>query len=141
MKTIFRALFTLWILPVFGKSLLNLTMTYVDATGPVIRVGGKGTATVNYVAGGDTANLGGATQDPVFIGQVPAIESLSGPIDFDFWSVGGDITYAVFPVIGTTAGNCKVKFASALGSELAAGAYPSQITGDSFNWEAVFNKV
>jgi hypothetical protein len=141
MKSILRLLFATWILPVFGKSLLTPTITYVDSTGPVTRVGFNIAASGSYVSGGDTVNLSTAGADPNFIGMVPAIESLSAPIDFDVWDMGGQITYVVAPVVGATAATCKVKFATALTTELSAASYPAGLTGAKLVGEAVFNKI
>jgi hypothetical protein len=140
MKTFLRMLFEMWIAPAFGKSLLAVTITYIDATGPVIRVGFNLAASGNYVAGGDTINLLTAAQDPAFVGQVASVESLGGPIDFDVWDTGGDITYIIAPKMGTTAANNKVKIASSLGSEIS-GAYSSLSVTLQLIGEAVFNKL
>lgn len=120
---------------------LTPTITYIDATGPVIRVGFNVAAAGNYVAGGDTLNLSTAAADPAFVGMVPAIESLGAPLDFDVWDQSGNIADSVFPVVGLTAATCKVKFASSFGGELAASAYPAAITGGKLVGEAVFNKL
>jgi hypothetical protein len=140
MKTLMRLLFELWIVPAFGKFTMTPTITYVDATGPVIRVGFNVALAGNYVAGGDTVNLATAAQDPAFVGMVPAVESLGAPIDFDCWDAGGDITYIVAPKIGTTASNNKVKIGSALGSEIS-GAYSGLSVTLQLMGEAVFNKL
>jgi hypothetical protein len=141
MKSFLRLLFQLWIAPAFGKFLLTPTITYIDSTGPVTRVGFNIVASGSYVAGGDTLNLSTAGADPAFVGMVPAIEALGGPIDFDVWDAGGNIANGVFPVKGTTAATCKVKFTSAFNSELSAGAYPAALTGATLMGEAVFNKL
>jgi hypothetical protein len=140
MKSLFRLFFQLWILPSFGKFTMTPTLVYVDATGPVIRVGFNVAVSGNYVAGGDTINLSTAAQDPAFVGLVAAIESLGAPIDFDCWDAGGDITYIVAPSIGTTAANNKVKIGSSLGSEIS-GAYSSLSVTLKLIGEAVFNKL
>jgi hypothetical protein len=141
MKSLFRLFFQLWLLPAFGKFLLTPTITYVDATGPVIRIGFNLVASGAYSTGGDTINLQTAAQDPAFVGQVASIESLGGPIDFDVWDAGGNIANGVFPVKGSTSANSKAKFTSAFNTELSAGAYPGSITGATLMGEAVFNKL
>lgn len=120
---------------------LLATITYVKSDGQLIRVGFNIAASGNYPSGGDTLNLSTAGQDPAFIGTVPAIESLGGPINLDVWDAGGNITNGVFPVLGSSGANSKVKFTSAFNTELAAGAYPGSITGGKLMGEAVFNKV
>ena len=140
MKSIFNLFFQLWILPLLGKFIMTPTITYIDATGPVIRVGFNVALSGNYVAGGDTVNLSAAGQDPAFVGQVAAIESLGAPIDFDCWDVSGDITYIIAPKMGTTGANNKVKIASALGSEVS-GAYSGLSVTPQLIGEAVFNKL
>jgi hypothetical protein len=139
MKSILRLFFQLWILPAFGKSLLTVTITYIDSSN-VLRVGFNIAATGSYVTGGDTVNFSTASQDPLFQGMVAAIESLSAPIDLDIWDAGGDVTYILAAVIGATAATCKLKIASSLGSEIS-GAYPVGITGGKIIGEAVFNKL
>jgi hypothetical protein len=143
MKRILRFLFSMWILPAAGKFALAVTITYVDATGPVIRVGFNLAPSGSYVTGGDTVNLSTATQDPSYVGMVPAIESLGAPIDFDIWDTSGDILYATYPVMGATAATCKLKRSASgtFGTELAAAAYPAGIVTDKLMGEAVFNKL
>jgi hypothetical protein len=143
MKSLLRFLFECWVAPAFGKFLLAVTITYVDATGPVIRVGFNILPSGNYVTGGDTLNLSTAGQDPLYVGGVAAIEALGAPIDLDVWDASGDILFGVYPVIGATAATCKVKRTASgtFGTELSAGAYPAGILADKLMGEAVFNKL
>jgi len=121
--------------------MLTPTITFIDATGPQIRAGFKLAASGNYSTGGDTVNLAGAAAAPSFIGMVPQIEALGAPIAFNVWDQSGQITYIIAPVAGTTQSNNKVKFATALTSELSADAYPAGLTGAQLVGEAVFNKL
>jgi len=122
---------------------LTVTITYVDDTGPIIRVGFNAVATGSYPTGGDVVNLATALPDPNFIGMVPAVESLGPAIDFDIWDVSGQITYLLQPVIGTTnpAAAGKLFIQSSLGTQLAAGAYAAAALAMKIQGEAVFNKV
>jgi hypothetical protein len=143
MKSLLKLFWECWVAPAFGKFLLTPTITYVDATGPVIRVGFNILSSGNYATGGDTLNLSTAGQDPLYQGMVAQIESLGPPIDLDVWDASGDILYAVYPILGATAATCKVKRSGSgtFGTELAAGAYPAGILADKLMGEAVFNKL
>ncbi len=94
----------------------------------------------SYVTGGDTLDLTKMTQDINFIGMVPGfIPGDQAPISIDVWDVGGNVTNGVIMVAGTTQANNKVKFLTAFGTELGAGAYPASITNSKFQGQAVFN--
>ena len=124
--------------------MLTPTITYVDSTGPVIRIGfnlaTSGTYT-NKANGGDKFNLATAAQDPLYQGMIAYVAALLGtPLDVDVWDAGGDVTTIVAAVLGTNLTNCYVMLASALGTELGNGAgYPGSVT--KLIGEAVFNKL
>lgn len=120
---------------------LNPTITYLKSDGPMIRVGFKLAPSGSYVTGGDALNLAIAPADPLFVGSVPAIESLGAPINLDVWDQSGNIANGVFPVTGANQTALKVKFTSAFNTELAASGYPGSITGGNLVGEAVFNKL
>lgn len=92
----------------------------------------------NYVAGGDTLDFTKAIADPTFFGAAPFIPSAQGPVSLDVWDEGGNLANGVFPVLGTTQSNNKVKFTTAFNTELGAGAYPGSITGSKLAGEAIF---
>lgn len=119
------------------------SISYIDADGPVIRVGfnltTSGTYT-NQANGGDKIPFTTASQGVNFVGMVPAIEALGAPLSLDVWDAGGDITTIVAPVLGTTINGCSVMLGTALGSEVSnGGAYPASIK--TLIGEAVFNKL
>jgi hypothetical protein len=123
---------------------MAVSITYVDATGPVIRVGFNLTPSGTYTTGGDTVNLASATQDPAFQGMLPQIEALGAPIDLDIWDGGGNLANPVFPVLGSTQANNKVKVATAFNTELGnAVSYSGNLIsgGSKLMGEAVFQKL
>jgi hypothetical protein len=123
---------------------LNPTITYIVKIGTQIRVGFKLTPSGSYPSGGDTLNFATAAVDPNFVGNVPSVEALGAPISMDVWSAGGNITIIYVAVLGTTNANCKVKLATALGSEATAEAYSSissTIATDTIVGEATFNAL
>lgn len=117
---------------------LTITALYNFGQGSIYV--GKATVSGNYSTGGDTVDFTTATQDASFLGTAAVLDTTQGPVNFDFWDVGGNIANGVFPVIGTTLKNNKVKFTSAFNTEVAAGAYPGSLTGTTFNWQASFVK-
>ncbi len=94
----------------------------------------------SYSTGGDTLDLTKMTQDVNFVGMAPGfIPSDQAPISIDVWDTGGNVTNGVMCVAGTTQANAKLKFLTAFGTELGAGAYPASITSSKFQGQAVFN--
>lgn len=84
-------------------------------------------ATGNYVTGGDTINFGD-----------PLIKSNSAPLFVVFNRLS---KYLMAMVFGTLISNGKVKFTVPdTGLEVAAGAYPAGITGDTITFFAIFKK-
>lgn len=106
-----------------------------------IVVTGKLVCSGSYVTGGDTVDFTKAIADPTFIGMVPAIESSLAGFAFDAWSAGGNIANGYFPIEGNAQNNCKLKITSAFNTELAAGAYPGAITGDTIDFQIAFFKL
>src|SRR5580704_9093659 len=111
---------------------LAIKITDVDAAADNIYVFATLTPSGSYSAGGDTldfttvANQIGASQAPVQI-----------------W-VGGTTgdNYAFVRAASPTLANGKIKINTASNTELAAGAYPGRITGDTnIQIEAVFSKL
>lgn len=118
---------------------LALTITSVTARNGVVSISGRIVASSNYATGGDTADFTKATQDAKFSGILAMIASSQPPSTFDVWTEGGNVTRSYAAVIGTAQNNCKVKFGgSTYASELAAGAYPSDVTGDTIGFYAEF---
>lgn len=121
---------------------IAVTITSVDATRPgVISVTGKLTASGSYSTGGDTVDFTKATQDPAFSGILSSLISSQPPSAFTIWSQGGNFTRAYEAKIGTAQTNCLVLFGgSTYASQLAAGAYPADVTGDNIGFYAEFPK-
>jgi hypothetical protein len=118
---------------------LACTITYVAQDGSQIRIGFKVTPSGTYTTGGDILNFVTASQDPIFVGSVAQVIALNPPLSFDVWTNGGNITTFYAPVLGTTIANCKVKVASALGTEATGGsAYPASVLADTIIGEATF---
>jgi hypothetical protein len=121
---------------------LAISITSIMATGAQLRVAFNITASGTYTTavGGDTLNFTTATQDAAYQGMVAQIESGAAPVSLDIWDAGGNLANGLFPVLGTTQANCKLKFTSAFNTELGTGAYPGAITGTKLQGEAVFVK-
>lgn len=123
---------------------MAVSITYVDAAGPVMRVGFNLTPSGTYATGGDTVNLAAATQDPLFQGEIAQIMALGNPINLDIWDQGGNLANPVVPVLGTLQTNCKVKVITAFNTELGNGtSYAGNLIsgGSKLVGEAVFAKV
>lgn len=120
---------------------LTPTITYVDATGPVIRVGFNLAASGTYPTGGDTVNLSTAAVDPAYVGMVPSIEALGAPIDMDIWDAGGGFTTGVAASIGTTNANNKMLAFSAFGTQIGNGTAYSGLSIGKLIGEAVYAKL
>jgi hypothetical protein len=104
---------------------LALTVTKQWYDGKKLFVMGTIAGSGSYVTGGDTLNL-----------QSLGIKSSQVP--FQAW-IGGTSGYAFGWVPGTTQANGKVKISTTAATELAAGAYPAGITGDTnIQFEAGF---
>jgi len=117
---------------------MALTFSLVDTwdDGQRIHVSGTIAATGNYVTGGDTLDLS----------QVPVIASAQPPILGTAWMDGlAGYDYVFSP--GATMSTNKVKMfasgatAGAAFPELAAGAYPGPITGDTVTFYGIFKKL
>lgn len=120
---------------------LQVNIVSIEPVGPNLRVIFNVGVTGSYVSGGDTLDFTKALKDPSFIGIAEQIIASQGPLSLDVWSQGGNVADAIFPIRGAALNNSKVKFASSFGGELAAGAYPAGITGDTIGGEAVFAKL
>jgi len=119
---------------------LAMSISYIKGDGPMIRVGFNLTPSGNYVVGGDIIDFTTATQDPAFVGDVAAVEALGAPISLDVWDAGGGIATGLFPVIGTTIKNCKVKAVTAYNTEAGVVSWASLATV-KMQGEAMFNKL
>ncbi len=109
---------------------LAITITDVDGAAGNLYVFGYLTASGNYATGGDTLD---------FSSVAAQLAASQAPVQV--W-VGGTTGDAYGFVRGTTFANGKVKINTASNTELAAGAYPARITGDTnIQFEAVFNKL
>jgi hypothetical protein len=109
---------------------LAITITSIDAGADNIFVFGTLTASGSYTTGGDTLDFTTAGT------QIPASK-----VPVQAW-VGGSTGDSYGWLKGTALNNQKVKISTASGTELAAGAYPARITGDtSIQFEAVFSKL
>lgn len=127
----------------------------IDGQSGSLKVTGIIVLSGNYATGGDVLNFAAATQDPTFIGLVPAIESQS-LLNLDVYSmngssIGGANSTAYSPVLTRTgtpsvvnpSTGAKLKCAALNASpstEHAAAVYESQYTGDLIGFTAVFTK-
>lgn len=130
----------------------QVSLQTVDALGAEIYVSFNVAFSGNYPTGGDPLNFtaGGTlpvTQDPAFIGLVAAIES-TNLLQVDVWSQGGNLARGYVPAVTKVANvinpatGVKVKINSGLfGTELSAGAYPGDVTGDQVTGFAIFTKL
>ena len=107
-----------------------ISIASVDTGADNVYIFGSLTASGSYATGGDTLDF-------TTVGsQVPA--SL---VPLQVW-VGGTTGDSYSWVKGAALNSQKVKINSASATELAAGAYPARITGDTgIQFEAVFSKM
>jgi hypothetical protein len=116
---------------------MALAFSLVDTwdDGKRVHVSGTVAATGNYVTSGDTLDLS----------QVPVIASAQAPIQGTAWMDGlAGYDYVFTP--GATMNANKVKIfaqGTAAGAfpELAAGAYPGAISGDTITFYGIFKKL
>ncbi len=116
---------------------MALTFTLVDTwdDGKRIHVSGTVAASGNYSTGGDTLDLS----------QFPVIGSTQAPIRGTAWMDGlAGYDYVFTP--GSAMNNGLVKIfqqGTSAGAfpELAAGAYPAAITGDTITFYGIFKKL
>jgi len=116
---------------------MALTFSVVDTwdDGKRIHVSGTVAATGNYTTSGDTLDLS----------QVPVIASDQPPVQGTGWLdglVGYD--YVFYPGATMNANKQEVfQQGTAVGAfpELAAGAYPTAITGDTITFYGIFKKL
>lgn len=126
---------------------MQVQIQAVRAVGPIVEVWGKLVASGNYPngVGGDTVNFNAATLDPSFSGPAVSIAASQAPIQLDAWSEAGQNQYVYTPNLAnaTGPGNAQVKVSASatLNSELAGGAYPAAITGDTIGFYAAFKKL
>ncbi|HEY0701646.1 MAG TPA: hypothetical protein VGD60_02665 [Candidatus Acidoferrales bacterium] len=117
---------------------MALTFSLVDTwdDGKRIHVSGTVAASGNYTTGGDTLDLS----------QFPVIASAQAPIQGTAWMDGlAGYDYVFAP--GAALNNSKVKMFACAATvqaafpELAAGAYPAAITGDTITFYGIFKKL
>jgi len=116
---------------------MALAFSLVDTwdDGKRVHVSGTVAASGNYASGGDTLDLS----------QAPLIASASAPVQGTAWLDGLSGYDFVFSP-GSAMNNGKVKiFAQGTSAgafpELAAGAYPGAITGDTVTFYGIFKKM
>ena len=109
---------------------LAITINDIDAVAANIYVFGTLTASGSYSTGGDTLD---------FTTVASQLAASQAPVKV--W-VGGSTGDAYSWICGSALNNQKVKINTASNTELASGAYPARITGDTnIQFEAVFNKL
>ena len=116
---------------------MALAFTLVDTwdDGKRIHVSGTATASGNYSTGGDTLDLS----------QFPVVAATQPPVQGTAWMDGlAGYDYVFAP--GSAMNNGKVKIfqqGASAGAfpELAAGAYPAAITGDTITVYGIFKKL
>jgi hypothetical protein len=120
------------------------TITSVNKLiGGCIMVTFKTKLTGSYVqaAGvGEVINLYTAALDPNYLGSAGCMPNLSATnsIAGDIWCTNGDVTN-LFQLQGGTPYAMKLKIASSLGGELAAGAYSALLLSDVLEGMVLFN--
>jgi len=111
---------------------LAITITDVDAGGHNLCVFGTLAASGSYSTGGDTLD---------FTTVASQISASQAPVQVRMGGSTGD-AYAFIPAASPTLANGKVKINTASNTELASGAYPARITGDTnIQFQAIFNKL
>jgi len=111
---------------------LAITITDVDAGGHNLCVFGTLAASGSYSTGGDTLDFS------TVAGQ---ISSSQAPLQVWIGGSTGDAC-AFIRAASPTLANGKVKINTASNTELASGAYPARITGDTnIQFQAIFNKL
>jgi hypothetical protein len=109
---------------------LTMTIVSVDSSNDNVYVLGMLSASGNYSTGGDTLDF--TTVAPLLPATQPPMQIWAGG------STGDDYAW----IYGNALNNQKLKILTASGTELASGAYPGRITGDtSIQFEAVFAKM
>lgn len=122
---------------------LALSITNIQETAQGICVSGNLAASGSYTTavGGDTVDFTKTTQDAAFLGTAAFLNSSQPPVSLDIWDASGNLANGFFPVLGTTAANCKLKITSAFNTELGTGAYPAAIaTTGKLEFSAIFPK-
>lgn len=111
---------------------LAMTITDIDAAADNVYVFGTLAASGSYSTGGDTLD---------FTTVANQIAASQAPLQVWVGGTTGD-SYAFVRAGSPTLANGKIKINTASNTELAAGSYPSRITGDTnIQFEAVFNKL
>jgi hypothetical protein len=116
---------------------MALIFTLVDTwdDGKRIHVAGTVAASGNYSSGGDILDLS----------QSPLIASAQPPINGTAWMDGlAGYDYVFFPGAAINSGKVKIfQQGAAAGAfpELAAGAYPGAVSGDSITFYGIFKKL
>ncbi|HUJ33262.1 MAG TPA: hypothetical protein VLY23_18415 [Candidatus Acidoferrum sp.] len=116
---------------------MALTFTLVDIwdDGKRIHVSGTLAASGSYTTNGDTVDLS----------QNPILATAQAPIQGTAWTDGlAGYKYVFNPGSGLNNGKVKIfQQGSSAGafSELAAGSYPSAITGDTVTFYGIFKKL
>ena len=96
----------------------------------------------NYSTGGDTVDFTQAVADPALVGGAgPFLDSSLGVENFDAWSMAGNLVQGYIPVLGTKQNNCKLMVVTDFGVQLAAGAYPAGVTGDTIGFNAILGNL
>lgn len=121
---------------------LAVNVQSIDADSDVVVVTGKLVASGSYPTGGDTIDFTSIAFDATYTGPSQIIPTSQPPLSLGVWSEGGVINYVYSPIIGSAMNNNKLKIGgTTYGTELAAGAYPAAITGDTIAFEASFKKL
>lgn len=116
---------------------MALTFSLVDTwdDGKRVHVTGTVAASGSYTTGGDTVDLS----------QFPLIASTQAPIQGTAWMDGlAGYDYVFAPGAAMNSGKVKMfQQGASAGAfpELAAGAYPAAITGDTISFYGIFKKL
>lgn len=107
----------------------------VEFSGKFFRVFGSITFSGSYATGGDTFDLTAITK-PLGTSGIPGgYSGATIPLVIYIQGING---YSYSYVKGTTRANGKIKVSTTANTELAAGAYPAGVTGDTVVFEGLF---
>ena len=124
---------------------IAIQITQMESSGQQIYLTFNLIATGNYSTGGDTIDF---TKAVVATSNLNAqwagiVEASLAPVNFTVWTAGGNLSRDYVGIQGAALNNSKIRMNTTKGSttELAAGAYPADVTADIIQGSATFNKL
>jgi len=123
---------------------MQVQITQMEASGQQLYITFNAVASGNYSTGGDIIDFTKAVTQASNFNALwsGAVEASLAPVNLSVWSAGGNLArdyVAVQAGIATS----KIKMNTTKGSttELAAGAYPGDVTADTIQGSVTFNKL